>query len=538
MADTFFDRINKHSSHTPDVLACLANLSNDEVFTPPELVNKLLDTLPQELFKSTETKFLDPGSKTGVFLREIAKRLIENQLPFYQDRVSLIGEKKKIGMTLSYEDEVFLDKLQEVVDHVCHNQLYGIAITELTSLLSRRSLYCSKYPNGPYSISKFDNPEGNLRYRRMEHTWQNGRCVYCGLSQAGVMGTSRKQDLETHAYEFIHTLRPEEIFNMKFDVIISNPPYQLNDGGSGTGASAMPIYQKFVRMAKKLNPRYITMIIPARWYAGGKGLDDFRKEMLEDTHISHFVDYVNAKDCFPGTSIGGGVCYFLWDKSHNGPCDYTCIHDGKAAHSTRRLNDHPIFVRYIEALSIIDKAAKFGEPSFATSISTRNPFGIQSSVRGSDERNEVALHSSAGIGYIPASEVKQNQEMMKQHKVMISKITAEHANEPDKSGMFTVLSTVKLLRPYEACTDSYLIAYVGKNEAETYNCATYLHTKFFRFLMMQAVSSINLSRDKFQFIPMQDFSKPWTDAELYEKYGLTQEEIDFIEGMIKEKVMQ
>lgn len=536
MADTFFDRIHKHSSHTPDVLACLANLSNDEVFTPPEVVNRMLDTLPQELFKSKETTFLDPGCKTGVFLREIAKRLLAAQMPLYQDRASLIQEKKKLNIPLSYDDEAFLAELQKTVDHICHNQLFGIAITELTSLLSRRSLYCSKYPNGHYSISKFNNAEGNIRFRRVEHTWQGNRCIHCGMNKSGVFGEDRKKDLETHAYEWIHTLKPEEIFNMKFDVIISNPPYQLTDGGNG--ASAMPIYQKFVEKAKKLNPRYISMIIPARWYAGGKGLDDFRRDMLSDKHLSHVVDYVNAKDCFPGTSIGGGVCYFLWDKSHDGLCSYTNIHDGKSSVSLRQLDEYPVFVRYNEAISIIKKVLDKKEDCFADYLYSRNPFGFSSAARGSQDEMECTLHSSAGTGYVTFSEVKNNREIVPKYKIMISKVTAEHANEPDKSGKFGVLSTTKVLKPNEVCTDSYLIAFVSNDEATATNCATYMCTKFFRFLLMQAVSSINLSREKFQFVPTQDFSKPWTDDELYEKYGLTNEEIDFIESVIKEKTLQ
>lgn len=497
--------------YNPDVLSCLANLSSDEVFTPPEVVNQMLDMLPQELFSSPDTTFLDPACKTGVFLREIAKRLIKG---------------------LEYQ----IPDLQERLDHIFHKQLYGIAITELTSLLSRRGLYCSKYPNSEFSVSQFENAEGNIRYKNKQHTWINGKCKYCGTSKSTILGEAgRGETLESHAYEWIHTTKPEEIFKMKFDVIISNPPYQLSDGGNG--ASASPIYQLFVEQAKKLKPRFLSMIIPSRWFAGGKGLDDFRKTMLEDGHVVRIVDYVNAKDCFSGISLGGGVCYFLWDRDNPRTCEFTNIHDGKQSTSMRDLSEFPVFVRYNEAISIIHKVAAKGESTVTNVVGSRNPFGLSSSARGEKQPGDYLLYSSGGTGYISKHLITQGLSIVGKYKVMISKVTSEHAGEPDKSGMFTVVSTTKVLAPKEVCTDSYLIAYTADSELEATNFAKYVCTKFFRFLLLQAVSSINLSREKFQFIPMQDFTKTWDDEALYHKYELTTEEIDFIESMIKEKTL-
>lgn len=500
----------ENSIYNPDVLNCLANLSNDEVFTPPTVVNQMLDMLPQELFHSSKTRFLDPVSKSGVFLREIAKRLIA-------------------GLAEEIPD------LQERVNHICQHQLFGLAITELTSLLSRRSIYCSKSANGKYaSCTCFNDPHGNIRYRDMEHTFERGKCKYCGASEE-VFGKKVRGNLESHAYEFIHTDKPEKLFpkNMKFDVIIGNPPYQLDDGGNS--ASAKPIYHLFVEQAKKLNPRYLCMIIPSRWFTGGKGLDSFRENMLNDNNIRVLKDYVNAKDCFPGLSISGGICYFLWDRDHEGLCDFTSIIASEENRSQRRLNEFPIFVRYNKAVDIIHKIRDKKEDSMMTILSSRNPFGLPTSARGKEKAfdGSYLLISSQGIGYIDKNEILSNQDIADSHKVMITRIMCEHAGEPDKEGFFKVLATIKRLTPQEVCTDSYIVAGKYQDENQAINLECYLKTKFARFLVLQAAASINLSKATYYFVPLQDFSHPWTDEMLYKKYGLTEDEIAFIESMIR-----
>ena len=319
-------------NYNPDILSCLANLSNDEVFTPPELVNRILDMLPSELWSNPDTRVLDPCSKSGVFLREIAKRMID-------------GEKDVIP------------DLQERIDHIFHKQLYGIAITELTSLLSRRSLYCSKMANGQYSVSQFKTPGGNIIYRKRQHTWDGDKCIYCGVSKNGY---DRPSDLESYAYEFIHLTDKEtkELSDMHFDLIIGNPPYQMSDGGDNENTrqrgGALPIYQYFVEQAKKLNPNYLCMIIPSRWFSGGRGLDDFRKEMLEDCRISNLVDYPISAECFPGVEIKGGICYFLWQRNYSGNCKVVTIRNQIRSELIRPLleDECETFIRYNEAIGI------------------------------------------------------------------------------------------------------------------------------------------------------------------------------------------
>lgn len=494
-------------NYNPDVLTCLANLSNDEVFTPPVVVNRMLDLLPAELWRNPDARFLDPVSKTGVFLREIAKRLMEGLSERIPDR-------------------------QQRADHIFTRQLFGLAITELTALLSRRSVYCSKQANGPYSVcTAFHDADGNIRFRSTEHSWQNGRCRYCGASREVY---DRDDTLESHAYEFIHTENPETIFpEMKFDVIIGNPPYQL-EVGIEKDNYAIPLYHKFIQQAKKLRPRFISMIIPSRWFAGGRGMDDFREEMLHDTRLQILVDYPNAADCFPGIDLSGGVCYFLWNSEYNGICKIVS-NRGKDYQSTmnRPLLEpgNDTFIRFNEAIPIIRKIIAYKEPTFDSLVSPQTPFGIVSSFKDYSDKpfeESIAIYTVNGIKYIREDQVSKNRQWISPYKVFISKSYGERGAYP-----YRFLAKPFIGTPRSCCTQTYLMIGPFNTSIECENVISYINTRFFRFCIMQKKNTQDAMRGVYSYVPIQDFSQSWTDEKLYAKYGITDEEIKFIESMVR-----
>lgn len=505
------------TAYNPDVLSCLANLSNDEVFTPPSVVNAMLDMLPQELFSDPNATFLDPACKSGVFLREIAKRLL-------------------VGLAEQIPD------LQERIDHIFHKQLFGIGITELTSLLARRSVYCSKYPNSVYSVSKFDDASGNIRFKRIQHRWKNGRCEWCGASE-DQFGEKKREGLEAHAYEFIHTGKLEEMFGMKFDVIIGNPPYQLGDGG-GMGSSAIPIYNQFVERAKRLSPRFLSMIIPARWFSGGRELHEFRKTMLNDKHIRKLHDFPDASLCFPGVEIKGGVCFFLWDRENEGDCAvYTHLDANHIKEHERPLLEKGMdtFIRYDELISVLAKVRSHGESTFDSIVSANDPFGFDMRENGSYKRikpeyrltrfdGAVSFYYNGwrndGIGYIKRSSIRKGTDLVDKYKVLIPKAWGV-------GNMLKDWLNPLIVEPQSCCTETYLVVGTYSQRTEAENVVSYIQTKFFHALVSMMKITQNSMQGVYSLVPMQDFSKPWTDAELYAKYGLVEDEIAFIESMIK-----
>jgi site-specific DNA-methyltransferase (adenine-specific) len=502
--------MNSKVNYNPDVLDALANLSNDEVFTPPKVVNKVLDMLPADLWSDKNATFLDPASKSGVFLREIAKRLIEG-----------------------LENEI--PNLQERIDHIFTKQLFGIAITDLTSLVSRRTLYCSKYADGKYAVTKgFDNPDGNIVFDKIEHEWKNGRCTLCGASKQEY---NRDETLETYAYEFIHR-KPEEILKlfsnkkMKFDVIVGNPPYQSDTGG--TGKQATPIYHYFVQQAKKMNPRFLTMIIPARWYNGGMGLKAFRKNMLTDNRIRKLVDYPDSGDCFPGVLIKGGICYFLWDRDNKGLCEVTSYKEGEQVSTMERPlleKGQNVFVRYNQSISILKKVLAENSASFSKFVNSIGSFGLPTQFdKYKDEpfENAVKLYANNKIGFIELSQVLKNKEWVDEYKILITEAYGAGETFPHQ-----IINKPFIVGENTCCTATYLVVGPFESKEIAEKILSYMKTKFFRFLVMLNKSTQHATSKVYKFVPLQDFSETWTDKKLYKKYNLTQEEIDFIESMIR-----
>ena len=517
----------------PDVLSCIANLSNDEVFTPPELANRMLDMVAEawaadhdgaNIWADKRVRFLDPVTKSGVFLREITSRLTK-------------------GLAEEIPD------LHQRVNHILTQQVYGIAITHLTSLLARRSVYCSKYANGRHSIATgFTSAAGNIWFERLEHTWDKGKCTFCGASQSTL---DRGAEMETHAYAFIHTddikTRMAELFggDMQFDVIIGNPPYQLSDSGYGT--SAAPIYQLFVEQAKKLEPRYLSMVIPARWFAGGKGLDDFRQSMLSDDRLRSIDDYLTASDVFPGVGLKGGVCFFLWDRENPGQCRVTThFKDWPVSTAVRSLQEQgvDVFIRFNEGLSILKKvmAAENEETGllslpeskrFDQLVSSRKPFGLTTKFKGKATKSagDLTVYQNGGKGYIERDSITTGTNLIDTWKVYIGRAAPGTGNKdtyPHK-----ILSTPFIGEPGSISSETYLCIGPFDSQTEAESVLSYLSCRLTRLLILLHKPSQDTTRKVYTFVPTQEWNRIWTDEDLYAKYGITDSEIAFIEKVVR-----
>ncbi len=508
-------------SRNPDVLTCIANLSNDEVFTPPELANQMLDMLADawakdnngaNLWADKNVKFLDPCTKSGVFLREITSRL-----------------------TIGLETEI--PDLQKRVNHILSKQVYGIGITRLTSLLARRSLYCSKNADSEHSIAKnLNSNSGNIWFERLEHEWGDVKCIHCGAQRTVL---DRDTNLENYAYAFIHTdnikKRVNELFgaDMQFDVIIGNPPYQMKGGAGGSSDSS--IYHLFVEQAKQLDPKYLSMVIPSRWLAGGRGLDEFRQEMLSSNQLVKLVDFPVSKEVFPNVEVKGGICYFLWSNTHNGKCDVTVSRGEEVLESSRQLDEFDVFVRDQRAVNILKKVLTPSHKGMDTIVSNREPFKLESNFSGShkDKKSgDIKLYRIASskrlVEWLPRTTIVKNVDLIDKWKVLVPKAGSDGGQKiPDM-----VLGKPWLASPSSACTGSFL-AIPADSEDAAKSIQSYYVTKFFRFLVSLRKITQDAFSHMYMWVPVQAWNKEWTDADLYKKYKLTNDEIEYIESVIR-----
>lgn len=536
------------AGRSPDVLTCIANLSNDEVFTPPELARRMLDDVAvawaeanggKNIWSDQTVRFLDPFTKSGVFLREIASKLVEG-----------------------LKDEI--PDIQERVNHILTKQVFGIPITQLTAYIARRSLYCSKFANGPHSIVSIFNKgdgygksDGQIWFERIEHTWEggtewkyvvdpstrkriristNGRCRYCGAAQATL---DRGNERESHAYAFIHTDniqgRLGELFgkDMKFDVIVGNPPYQLSDGGFA--ASATPIYHKFIEQAIDLEPKFLVMITPSRWFVGGRGLGAFRKRMLADKHIRAITDFIVEKDAFPGVNINGGVNFFLYDRTWNGDCSVRTVAAGGAwgRPVERALDEFDVFVRRNEAVSILRKVRSKHEATFAAHVLPQRPFGFRTNFHGAaraSATHNIKLYGSGKISWVSSIDISTNKALVNKWKVLLAAATDGNEKYPlpiwDLNGPLVAA-------PGEICSETYLVVSLAASKREAKFIVAYMNTRFFRFLVSLRKVAQHNKQENFAFVPELQMDREWTDVDLYARYGITKDEIAFIESMIR-----
>lgn len=517
-----------------DILETINNVGNDEVFTPVKVCQQILDILPMEVWSNPNYKWLNPCDKNGVFLREIALRLDE-------------------GLKKWEPDEELRRK------HILQKMLFSIGLTRFTSQVSRRTVYYCSQANkkfdgkvdleghsiNGYAIGNgawFDTPEGNILTPKTEHSFVKGKCIFCGTNEKEKDGKpgrySDPGQLEHYAYEFIHdsdikTQIQKRFFggkNMKFDIIIGNPPYQLSDGGAQ--ASAKPLYHLFIENAIQLSPKYISMIIPSRWTLGGKGLDQFRNNMLKDTSLRILHDFIDSKECFPNNDIKGGVCYFLWDRDNKGKCEII-THENKTITSRDKRylleNGHDVFIRRNEAVTILSKIRAKNEISFSSIVSARKPFGLPSNFRDYSKNQKgkatIKIYAQKQQGYVSHDQLLKNHEWVNMYKLLIPEAIGKGDMRVD------VLKPI-IAGPNTCCTETYLVIGPYNDLATIENINSYVQTKFFHFLLGVKKITQHTTSKVYELIPMQDFSLKWTDEELFKKYNLTEEEINTIDSIV------
>lgn len=456
---------------------------HNEMLDEPRFVDRGRVTF--DVFATPNTRVLELNSKSGLYPLYMAYSIYRARLEEHS----------------MWQDNMTLEERRDLWDRVVDENIFVVCKTPMAVSITRRTLM--GYRNKPVNAHSFNDLIEHIKEKPEQ---------FCSTISKG--------------FTFWHTNNDN---NMKFNAIVGNPPYQVMDGGAK--ASAKPVYQHFVNIAKAIKPHYISMIMPAKWFNGGRGLDDFRNEMLTDKRISHLYDFIDGHECFPGVAIAGGVCYFLWNEKHNGKCHVTTQFNGKRVEKERVLDSGNVFIRHMEELSILNKIDK--EKNHLSDVAySQKPFGLRTYVRPL-ENGDIKLRFTGGQGLYRRDLITQNAALIDKWKVITSYNTAEHAGETDKNGQKRIISTLEVLEPGVVCTETYLLLATFDTKEEAENMISYIKTKFVRTLIAMITTTQHLARANFRFVPLQDFTKPWTDSELYMKYGLTLDEIAFIETMIK-----
>lgn len=543
---------------TRDILVLFEALNNHEIFTPPRLAKEMLELLPDEVWCNPSLKFLDPCTKSGVFLREIFYKLYE-------------GLKNK-GVHKAHDGlEYNLDNDQERINHILKNMIYGIATSELTGYVARRTLYgvmeanIDKQVAALESFSKSKNyeqwsEEEQLKFvgRNKFNEYFNHEMFktddYIGFEEEGNIfypaDEVAKKVLEDGNYEVEDTYYPfindetqhQKILDikegrMRFDVIIGNPPYQINDNAFGAGAS--PIYDKFILTSINLNPKYLSMIVPSRWLTNGKGLGKFRKYMFSNNKISKMVDCLSPNYFFPAVEVKGGINYFLWERNwKRDELEYSIVDPKTKSFSTlrRKINEFDVFIRNNTAISIVHKVLSKGFESVESNASGTLPFGIPSnftdySVKSIPSKNiklygnKINMKDTNGIGYVSQSSITKHPEWLNKHKVLVPKATGTGNDSK-------VLSTPIYSEPNSVCSHTYIVVGVFDTKPEALNFMEYIRTKFLRYLVSIVKNTQDATRGVYKFVPMLNMNKSYSDKELYSMFDFTDEEKNFIEELI------
>lgn len=472
----------------------------------------MLDLLPSRVWGDAEHRWLDPVCKSGIFLREVAARLLEglsHQIPDFEERR----------------------------EHIYRDMLWGTSITKMTGIISRRTLYYSHNAAGDHSVVRFDDPAGNVPFVPASHIWDaGGKCERCRAPRDLERG-----ERENYAYSFIHEAYPtEEMTDMKFDVVVGNPPYMI--GTEGHGVTASNIFHLFIQKALDLDPRYVLMISPSRWFTGGKGLDEFRERMINDRRIRRLVDNPKIYDCFPGVKIRGGVSYFLWDRDHVGDCEFSTRVDGKIRYTMMRdlREGDGVLVRDIRALNVIRKINAGAVTTRVEDVSSvTKPFGLtmRSNYPGSVPEpfeGSIPLIYGNKIGYSRPDQIQRNHEWINRWKVLLPRASSGDTPQDAEGNIVdVVLGEPIALAPGSACTQTYFIPGMFDTREETENFAHYLATKFVRYLVLQRKLTQDVTPERFRFVPMLDMTRRWTDSDLYAFYALDDDEVAHIEACIK-----